>query len=219
MVSMDELIKVIGEDFTRFMHVNFLSTEQITFKQLGSGGFTKNIFELIMSTGSTSNSYAWMYFDVANFTIKFGTLLFKAVFSEEDGYFAFMGFKENLNEPEFNMTDNHAGFMVYDGKLYISVADGDNQQKLEIVGFDWTNNLLYKVKYNEFWLKPLPVIVPYFDGWRIEKPMREWKNLGTLGTFPPTDQAYYLMFYIKNSVNYDRRLTIKHIVYGEEYAD
>ena len=136
-----------------------------------------------------------------------------------DDCFAFFGFKETLAEPTYAMVESHSGFMVNNGKLYASVADGYTQQKVEIVGIDMTRVENYKIKYNEFSIMPLPVIEEMLSLPRVISVERIWEEITRLSVYPPINQVHYIIQYIKNSINSDKVIKFNRFIYKEVYAD
>jgi hypothetical protein len=223
MVTRDEFIELLASDFTRFMHDNFLSTEQQVQETTGSGYIDSLSHELTLNTGIAASSSARFYYNYNIFNPYYSTLVVKARISHMTNVFAFIGFKETPSAPTFNMTESHAGFMIKDGKLYISVGDGGtptpNQQRLEIKGWTPTNWLLFKILKNEFWMRPLPVMVPYFNDIEWIETERKWAKVGTLETAPPQNKVHYIHAYITNTTGANRFWKLSHVVYGERYAD
>lgn len=136
-----------------------------------------------------------------------------------DDCFCFFGFKETLTEPTYNMVESHAGFMISGGKLYASVADGDHQQRVEIVGIDCTRVQNYKIAYNKFYIQPLPVVEEMLGLPEIISIERIWKLYTTLSNYPPENQVHYIVQYIKNTVNSDKFIRFNRFIYKEIYAD
>jgi len=219
MVTQAEILELLGVDFRRFIYDQFLSTEQISEAITQTAEVTRNLCELQLSTGVQQDSECRIYYTKANFNPWYSTLIFKANLSDITDTLAFFGMKQSTSNPAWDMAESHAGFFIYEDGLYASVADGDNQQTIKLTGWTPTNNLLYKIVQNRFSLRPLPIIYPYFDGFRYEKPKRVWSPETTLSSYPPLNQDHYFVAYIKNSTGYTKVLRIKHILYGEEYAD
>jgi len=117
------------------------------------------------------------------------------------------------------MTESHAGFMVNDGKLYVSVSDGDTQQRIELVGIDLTRVQNYKIEYNKFYIMPLPKTEISLGLPKILSVDRVWKLKTTLSNFPPENVVHYIVQYIKNSVNTNKVIKFNRFIYKEVYAD
>jgi len=58
------------------------------------------------------------------------------------------------------MTESHAGWLFKNGRVYVSVADGYHQQRVEVIGIDPVRFMNYQIEYNKFSAQPLPVVVP-----------------------------------------------------------
>jgi len=223
MVSKDELIELVGSKLTRFFHDNFFSTEQITEALTGSAYNEKKAGELTQHTGLTSQSESMMWYNSEMFNPLFSTLLLKTRINDFNSVFAFFGFKETTDVPTFDMTESHAGFMIYNGDLYYSTGYTDalssTQQRILFEGFDPRNYLLYKIEGNVFSIRQLSVIVPYFDGLQTIVKARDWKVVGQNATVTPRNGVHYITAYIKSSANADKFLRTEHVTYAEDYSD
>lgn len=219
MVTQAEIIDLFGVKFRRFIYDNFSSVDSLHEVVSQTAIIVPRITEIELSTGIQEASEAKIYYNFPAFNPWYSTTIFKLQFTSIDDILAFIGFKATTANPTWAMTESHAGFIIYEGNLYATSADGDNQQTILIKGFDPCNNLLYRIIKNKFSLRPLPIIYPYFDGLRIEKPKREWSPENITGTYPPENQDHYFVAYIKNNVGLTKAFRIKHFVYGEEYAD
>lgn len=227
MVTTDEIIDLFGVQFRRFLYDNFKSTEMIGEALTQTAAITKYIFELELSTGVQEGSEARIYYNYPGFNPWYSTLMFKLQFSSMDDVFAFVGLKADTTAPTTDMTQTHIGVMFEDGDTYFSTADGTNQQKVKVSGIevivptdpDPTRNLLYRFMQNRFSYRPLPKVYPYFDGIRTVKPARTWSSEMTNATYSPENQDHYFVAYIKNKTGYTKVLRIKHVLYGELYAD
>jgi hypothetical protein len=208
-----------AEDLNKYLYDNFYSTEQIeVFKTNQASEFIK-IFEFELNTNSIANSIAQSFYNFNYFNPLYGEAVWKLRLNSMDDCFVFFGFKDTTAEPTYNMTESHAGFMVNDGKLYASVADGDTQQRVEIVGIDMTKVENYKVAYNKFSIQPLPVIEETLGLPTIYSVDRKWKEMTTLSNFPPENKVHWIMQHIKNSVNEAKYIRINRFIYKEVYAD
>ena len=208
-----------AEDLNKYLYDEYYSTEQLDLTATNTGYLRNNIFEISHETGVTQNSICMTNYNLNYFNPLYGEAVWKCYMNEMSDCFAFFGFKETLAEPTYNMTESHAGFMVYDGKLYASVADGDTQQRVEIVGIDMTRVENYKIRYNEFSIMPLPVIEEQLSLPTVLSIERVWKKMTTLEVYPPINQVHYIMQYIKNTVNADKRIIFNRFIYKEVYAD
>ncbi|GAJ18301.1 unnamed protein product, partial [marine sediment metagenome] len=141
-----------------YLYDNYYSTEKLDLITTGTGYLGKHIFELSQETGGTINSICMINYDLPYFNPLYAEAVWKCYMDDVDDCFVFFGFKETTAEPTFNMIESHAGFMVNDGKLYVSVADGFTQQRVDLVGIDLTRVQNYKIEYDRFYIMPLPKI-------------------------------------------------------------
>jgi hypothetical protein len=133
--------------------------------------------------------------------------------------FAFFGFKETIAEPTYAMVESHAGFMINNGHLYASVANGYTQQRVEIVGIDCTRVENFKIAYNKFFIMPLPKVEEELGLPHILSVDRVWHDETTLSDFPPKNEVHWILHFIKNSVGAAKSLKINRFIYKEVYAD
>ena len=208
-----------AEDLNKYLYDEYYSTENLNFTGTGTGYLNYNLFELSHETGVTQNSMCMTNYNLNYFNPIYGEAVWKCYMNSMDDCFAFFGFKETLAEPTYNMVESHSGFMINDGKLYASVADGYSQQKVEIVGIDLTRVENYKIQYNKFYIQPLPVIEEQLGLPTILSINRVWKLMTTLSNFPPDNQVHYIMQYIKNSVGTNKIIKFNRFIYKEVYAD
>ena len=213
-----------AEDLKTYIYDNFYSTEHIELTTTVTGFLYNLIGEMRLTTGVTTGSSCMTNYDIANFNPLYAKAVWKCYTNSMDNCFAFWGFKESLSAPTFDMTESHAGFMIEDGKLYASVADGDEQQRVEIIGVDARRVENYKIEYNRFFVEPLPAVevslglpgvlttFPYIK--------REWVEITQLTNYPPTNNVHYIVQYIENGKNnLNRILTFNRFIYSEVYAD
>ena len=213
-----------AEDLKTYIYDNFYSTEHIESTTAVTGFLYNLIGEMRLTTGVTTGSSCMTNYDIANFNPLYAEAVWKCYASSMDNCFMFWGFKESLSAPTFEMTESHAGFMVEDGKLYASVADGDEQQRVELVGIDVRRVENYKIAYNRFFIEPLPAVeeslgmpgvlttFPYIK--------REWVEMTQLTNYPPQNQVHYIVQYIENGKNnLNKILTFNRFIYSEVYAD
>jgi len=219
MVSKEDIIELFGTSFRRFLYDNFISTEQINEAVSQTAAVTSYIGELELATGIQEASTCKIYYNRPFFNTLYGPLIWKMQLSSTSDVFVFIGLKSTADDPSFDMTESHAGFMINSGTFYFSTGDGDNQQRTPLSGFLPTNNIIYKIQGRSFFIYPLPIQYPYFDGFRYEFPVRAWSSQTTNSTYPQENQDHYFVAFIRNTTGANKYLRIKHIVYGEEYAD
>ena len=223
MVTREELIELVSTDFSRYMHDQFLSTEQINTAANQTGAVTKDLFNFHLETGIQSASFAKMYYAVPWFNPKYSTLQFKLQMNSMKDVEMYIGFHEAVIDPSADSVDgdirSHAGFFIINDVLYITTANEDNVKTIPLADIDLTNSWLLKIEYDKFYTRPLPVIYPYFDGLRTEKPTRAWSLAAQASQYPPYNKLHYVQCYIKNTTNVNKYIDIKHITYGERYAD
>jgi len=213
-----------AEDLKTYIYDNFYSTEHIELTTLVTGYLYNLIGEMRLTTGVTTGSSCMTNYDIANFNPLYAEAIWKCYANSMNNCFMFWGFKESLAAPTFDMTESHAGFMVEDGKLYASVADGDEQQRVELIGIDVVRVENYKIAYNRFFVEPLPAVeeslgmpgvlttFPYIK--------REWVEMTQLTNYPPKNEVHYIVQYIENGKNnLNKILTFNRFIYKEVYAD
>ncbi|MBA7636775.1 hypothetical protein ES703_44403 [subsurface metagenome] len=208
-----------AESLNKYIYDEYYSTEQLNLTVTNTGYLRKHIFELSQETGVTENSICLTNYNLSYFNPLYAEAIWKCYMNNADDSFVFFGFKKTLAEPTFAMIESHAGFMVNEGKLYASVADGDTQQKVEIIGVDLTRVQNYKIQYNKFSVMPLPKIEVALGLPKVLSVDRVWKLQTTLSNFPPENQVHYIVQYIKNFVGADKRIIFNRFIYKEVYAD
>jgi len=208
-----------AEDLNKYLYDEYYSTEQIDLTTTITGYLRNNLFQLSHETGSTQNSICMTNYNIPYFNPLYGEAVWKCYMADINDCFAYFGFKETLAEPTFSMVESHAGFIISNGKFYASVGDGYSQQRVEIVGIDMTRVQNYKIKYNKFSIQPLPVIEESLSLPRVISIERIWKEMAYLSNYPPINQVHYVMQYIKNTTNEDKRIIFNRFIYKEVYAD
>lgn len=208
-----------AEDLNKYLYDEYYSTEMLEQQTLITGDIQRKIFELTLSTGVTHKSVAMTNYNIPYFNPLYAEAVWKCYMDSMKDCFAFFGFKESLLEPTYEMVESHSGFMIHDGKLYASVADGYTQQKVEIIGIDLTRVQNYKIEYNKFYIQPLPVIEEQLGLPMILSIKRIWKLKTTLSNFPPENKVHYIVQYIKNNINANKVIKFNRFIYKEVYAD
>ena len=212
-----------AEDLNRFLYDNYQTTETLDLTVTGAGYLRNKLFELGQETGVTQNSICQTNYNYNYFNPLYAEAVWKCYMNNMDDCFVFFGFKETAAAPTSDMIESHSGFMVEDGKLFSSVADGTTQQKVEIVGIDLTRVENYKINYNRFAIQPLPEIEETLGipGVLTTFPSikRGWNEMVVLSNYPPINQVHYIVQYIRNTTNVDKRIIFNRFIYKEVYAD
>jgi hypothetical protein len=231
MVTREELLELLATSFNKFLFDNFQSTEQINSAITGTGEVTTTLFNLILKTGILANSTAKAYYNLNYFNPVYSKLFMRFYLNSMANCKAFLGFKESIADIDWaaavQIKESSAGLMIENGKLYaytsrltlVGPPAVYSQQKTEILGIDVTKDFIYQIENQKFSTFPLPQVIPYFDGFRIITPDRIWTLRANNETYPPEDKLHYLYACIKNTVGADKRIYLKSITYGEEYAD
>ena len=212
-----------AEDLNKYLYDEFYSTENIDVLNTQTAEVSSNIFELELNTGVTAGSISEAYYNLNYFNPVYGEAVWKLYLKDQANVKAFFGFKETLAEPIFPstgaMVESHAGFMLDNGHLYASVADGYSQQRVEIYGIDLSKVENYKIEYNKFSIMPLPVIEQQLGLPAIYSVDRTWKEMTTLSDSPPKNEVHWIFHYIKNLTGEEKYLKINRFIYKEVYAD
>lgn len=207
------------EDLKIYFFDSFLNSDQFESLTSGDAYYNHAPTDLLLNAGTVENSYIRLNYIGNNYNPLYSEIVFKLNLSSKDNIFAFWGFKKTLDAPTENMTESHAGFMIINNKVYLTTADGDNQQKVEIVTIDITKVYEYMIKFNQFSYKPLPQVEIYLGMPSISRVARVWKLLQTNSTYPPENEVHYIMMYLQNKTIIQKTLNINRIIYKEEYAD
>lgn len=219
MVTREDLLELLATSFNKFMFDNFSSTEALIFTKTGTAEVDKRWGDLTLNTGILENSTLKARYNMNLFNICYGQAYFNLYFNSIKDVFGFFGFKITPENPTSTMTEEHAGVMIENGKVYFSTSNGSRQQKVEITGIDPTRDMVYKIEYDKLFTFPLPQKIPYFDTFHIITPDRVWTLRQQNSTYPPKDTSYYCMFFIKNLVGLNKFLKVKKFIYGERYVD
>jgi len=208
-----------AEDLQYYFYDNFLSSESLTYDATFTGSVTAKLAELKLTTGVVQDSLVVLYYDPVIFNPLYSRVVFKLRLDDPKDCFAFIGYKETTAEPTFDMTESHAGWLFKNGRVYVSVADGYHQQRVEVIGIDPVRFMNYQIEYNKFSAQPLPIVEESLSLLTILSVDRTWKLMDTLTNCPPINEAHYLVMSIKNSVNAEKNLYVNRIIYREVYAD
>ena len=223
----EEFIEELQKKYNCFLIDQFYSTEKLTDVLTQTGEVTKELFQLTLKTGIQANSTVKIYYDLNRFNPLYSNAYFRLTFTDIKDVLAYVGFKKTYADPTFNMTESHSGLLISNhagvAKPYLSTGNElgvtVGYQNTEISGIDFTKDFIVKIENNRLSTMPLPQIIPYFDTFRIISPDRIWSLKVVNSTYPPEDVTHYIMFFIKNLTNEDKRLTLRHFCYLEEYAD
>jgi len=227
MVTQSELEALLTTNLKIWQHDTFLSSEQLQQATNQTGYVTVGLQDALLDTGVQALSYARLNYFNALFNPLYGKLLLKLHISSKDNVFAFFGFKKTLDAPAFDMTESHAGFILYNGALYFSTGDGAipsaHQQRTVIQDCDVTRWLVFKVEENKGMYYSLPYTVPFFDKDVLpglkQGIIRKWSPVYQNGAVRPEDVAHYLVFFIRNSVGASKQMRLQFINYSEVYPD
>lgn len=218
-----EMIEELQKKYNCFMVDQFYSTERLQEVITQTAEITKEIFQLQLKTGIQEGSTAKVYYDLNRFNPHYSKAYFRVRFTSIEDIFAFVGFKKGYSDPALTDVASHVGLLINDGKVYLSTGNeigvATGYQNTEISGVDLTLDFIIRVENNKLSSLPLPQVIPYFDTFRIISPDRIWTLKATNSTHPPEDVVHYIMFFIKNEVNEDKRMILRHFCYAEEFAD
>jgi len=218
-----ELIEELQRKYNCFLIDQFYSTERLVETITQTAEISKELFQLLLSTGIQEGSTAKVYYDLNRFNPHYSKAYFRLNLTSIKDVLGFIGFKLTTGDPTYNMTESHSGLLIYNDRIYFStgneIGTSVGYQNTEISGIDLTRDFIIQIEKNKLSTMPLPQIVPYFDTFRIISPDRIWTLKVTNSTYPPEDVAHYFMYFLKNETNEDRRLTLRHFCYTEEYAD
>jgi len=211
------------EDLKIYFYDTFLSTDQFEEEIVGTGEILYKPADIKVSAGVTSLSSAFLNYKGIFANPHYGELIFKLRVNTKENVLAFWGFKESKNDPTYDMVESHCGFMIATvnniPKIFLTSADGNTQQRVEVATIDPTLMYEYKIVYNKFYYKPLPQVISYLGLPTIKSVDRSWKLLQTNDIYPPEDKTHYIVVFIKNTAITEKYLRLNRIVYKEEYAD
>ena len=227
MVTSDELMDLLAVKSKMFFFDNFQTHDEISDGTTGSGSIVHNIRELSLRANLISNSEAYTYYSTQLFNPLHSRLLMRLRLNSMKDIIAFWGFRQLATAPTWNMTESHAGFMIYEGKLYtVTGDDGDpsaNYKAVTVSDIDCTRDLLYEIRGDQFRWYSIPFVEAEFQDLvapAFEKVnFRKWSPTYSNATIQPQDQVHYIYAYIKNLTNEQKYMDIKNICYQEEYSD
>ena len=218
-----EMIEELQKKYNCFLIDQYYSTEHLVEVLTQTASTTKELFQLLLSTGIQEGSTAKVYYDLNRFNPHYSKAYIRLSLNSVKDVFGFIGFKLTTGDPTYNMTESHAGILVNDGKIYLSTGSEIGTivgyQNTEISGIDLTRDFIMMIERNKLSTMPLPQVIPYFDTFRIVTANRVWTLKVANNTYPPEDVTHYFMYFLKNETNEDKRLTLRHFCYLEEYAD
>jgi hypothetical protein len=226
-VATGDLLDVLGVNNKYFMHDNFPSHGHLEASNTSTGFATYNHLSTLLSTGLASGASSMVNYVRPIFNPLYATLLIKARASANTNIEFFFGFKETLGIPTLTMTENHLGVYFKDGVMYFTTGRTDGltatYQNTQISGADPTRWLTYKFDKAAFSWYSLPVVTPYFDSFASPEwernASKKWSTPAKNGACTPLDQAYYLVFYVKNATAANKDLEIQHVTLSEIYPD
>jgi hypothetical protein len=223
MLSIDDFAEFINGTLNRYVLDNFQCTETLDELCVGTGAVTRKLHEILLETGSTQNSSALLNYNNPFFNPHYSQAFFRLTIPDVTNLEAFIGFKETLAAPTFTSTESHAGIYIINGKLYNScgrtLTSGANYKNVEVMGIDLARDNIFQIQCDRLSSCPLPQLIPYYDSFRIKSFGREWSLRCSNSTYPPLDNLHYFVFWIKNTGNLQRTLSLKNFSYFEEYAD
>jgi hypothetical protein len=227
MIDKEEMLKFLSEQTKHFIIDNFQTTEQISSSANQTAEVLKNLHSLKLVTGQQEGSEAYAYYKSNIFNPHFSTLQIKLHFNDIKNILAYVGFKESLNPPRHDMTENHSGLLIYNNRIYFSTGlekDGISKYKNTLISdIDLTKWVLIEIKNQYFRWYFLPYRVPYFNGFTIEKYriglLKKWSLTYSNSDTTPKDSLYYIYFYIKNLTGENKEMEISKVVYFEDYVD
>lgn len=218
-----EMIEELQKKYNCFLWDQFNSTESLNQVVTQTGVVNKDVTQLVLSTGIQANSTVKVYYNLNRFNPHYSKAYFRLTFTDIKDIIVFVGFKKSYGDPAFNDVESHSALLINDNKIYLSTGNeigvASGYQNNEISGIDLTRDFIVKIEKNKLYTMPLPQIIPYLDTFRIVSEDRIWTLKTICSTSPPEDVGHYILFFIKNNTNEDKRLTLRHFCYLEEFAD
>ena len=222
MSTRDELIETISTDFSKFFHDPFLSTEQLNQDTTQTGYITINPLQLMMETGIQSGSLVKFYYNYPLMNPVYSTLQCKIRLSTMQNVKFFFGFSTNptavFDPSAVSGPIHYNGFYVRDGVLQAVSNNAHGRQEIDLADVDMTDVWLLKLVNDQCWIRPLPQIYPYFDGFRFEPYTRKWRMAAQTTTNPPENVNQYIIAYMTNETGANVAAEINHITFGERYV-
>ena len=219
----EDVVEELQRKYNQFLLDNFYSTERLNEVVTQTGVITKELFQLQLKTGIQQDSTAKVYYDLNRFNPFYSKAYFRVSISDMSDVFVWIGFKKAFSDPAYDDDESHSAIMIRNGKLYLTTGNelgvATGYQNTEVTGVDCTRDFIFKIEKNKLSTMPLPQIIPYMDTFRIISPNRIWTHRVTNSTSPPEDVTHYILFFISNTTNNNKTVTIKHFHYLEEYAD
>jgi len=227
MATLADLQDLLTTDLKTWFHDCFLSHDQVDTSLTQTAAAYQHVGQLKIETGVQEGSEARANYERSFFNPRYATVRFKVRISDAADAFAFFGFKDTLTAPTWGMTESHAGFMLYEGVLYLVTGNGDADapanQVTPITDIDITRWLIYELSFYSGRWYSLPYTVPYFDKNVLaglkQGMTRKWSNWTRNGSILPSDEMHYLVFYISNSTGASKSLEVQHVDYQEVYPD
>jgi len=223
----DALMDFLQVQSKIFFHDNYHSGDHITEAVTGSGEAAVTPRSMLLKTQLISGSTSRTNYYSSLYNPRYSRALIRLRLGSMSDVFAFWGFKDTLDAPAWNMTESHAGFMLYQGNLYAVTGDGGspsaNKKQVIVSGIDCTRDLVYEISdYNFRWYS-VPYLTSYFDE-QVEPSLekirfRKWSPTYSCATIQPQNKVHYLLFYIENLVNSNRYMEVKSLTYHEEFSD
>ena len=231
MMSEKDLQDMMTTGLKTYFHDPFLSHDHIDTSVVQTASVTENVTQLLLATGVQEASDVRANYDRTFFNPRYGTLRVKVRLNSMADSFAFFGFKSTLADPSWQMTESHAGVMLYNGVMH-AVTGGSlkgnppgvvDYQVTPLMDLDATRWIVYEIEFNKIRWYSTPYTVPYFDKNVPPKLkqgiIRKWSLPYVNGVVLPQDELHYIVFYVKNEVGTNKSLEVQHVTYSEVYPD
>ena len=217
-----DILKTLAIKTNRFIIVNAPSDE-LSVETYKEASYELQTYSFRLRTGLLSGGYSLLWHKRAIFNPRWSQSWIRIQFLQSKDFFAFVGFKETSLPPSYDMVQSHIGIMAYDGKLYLSSADGSYQQRIEVYPASLTKDRVYLINRNEIWRYEPPE--PRETISAGELPAEFWqghmklKFLGKLNVYEVRDQFHYFVAYIESLRNVNCELELKFFMHASKYAD